>query len=250
MGITALQLDTKLQGIAPDLLHKAMTQAREARLFILGKMLDVMSEPRADISQYAPRIITIKIDPEKIGALIGPGGKNVRKLQEECDVKVDIEEDGTVFISSVSREGTQMAMERIKGMTESPKLGNIYTGKAVRVEDYGVFVEIAPGLDGLVHVSQLDSEPVRNTRDQFKIGDDMMVMVTGIDDAGKIRLSRQAVLEGWTVEQAQERDRGGRSSGGGDRGGGDRGGPRRGGFDRGGGGGDRGGRSGGYRPRR
>ena len=141
------------------------------------------------------------------------------------------------------------ALERIKGMTESPKLGNIYTGKAVRVEDYGVFVEIAPGLDGLVHVSQLDTEPVRNVRDQFKIGDDMMVMVTGIDDAGKIRLSRQAVLEGWTVEQAQERDRGGRG-GGGDRGG-DRGGPRRSGGDRGGRGrdDDRGGR-GGYRQRR
>ncbi|MBI5034184.1 MAG: polyribonucleotide nucleotidyltransferase [Chloroflexi bacterium] len=250
MGITALQLDMKLQGITPDLLHKAMTQAREARLFILGKMLDVMAEPRTDISQFAPRIITTKIDPEKIGALIGPGGKNVRKLQEECDVKVDIEEDGTVFISSVNREGTMMALERIKGMTESPKLGNIYTGKAVRVEDYGVFVEIAPGLDGLVHVSQLDTEPVRNVRDQFKLGDDMMVMVTGIDDAGKIRLSRQAVLEGWTVEQAQERDRGGRGGGGGDRGG-DRGGPRRSGGDRGGRGrdDDRGGR-GGYRQRR
>jgi polyribonucleotide nucleotidyltransferase len=260
-GITALQLDLKLQGISPNLLHDAMMQARLARLFILDQMLQVLPEPRADISQYAPRITTTKIDPEKIGALIGPGGKNVRKLQEEFQVKVDIEEDGTVFISSVSREGTMLALERIRGMTETPKLGNIYTGKISRIEDYGVFVEIAPGTDGMVHVSQLDTEMVKNPRDHFKLGDDMMVMVTAIDDAGKIRLSRQAVLEGWTVEQAQERDRGGRG-GGGDRGGDrdrDRGG--RGGFHRGGDrdrGGDRGGRGrdddrggrGGYRGRR
>ena len=260
-GITALQLDLKLQGISPNLLHDAMMQARLARLFILDQMLQVLPEPRQDISKYAPRITTTKIDPEKIGALIGPGGKNVRKLQEEFQVKVDIEEDGTVFISSVSREGTMLALERIRGMTETPKLGNIYTGKISRIEDYGVFVEIAPGTDGMVHVSQLDTEMVKNPRDHFKLGDDMMVMVTAIDDAGKIRLSRQAVLEGWTVEQAQERDRGGRG-GGGDRGGDrdrDRGG--RGGFHRGGDrdrGGDRGGRGrdddrggrGGYRGRR
>ncbi len=246
-GITALQLDLKLQGIAPDLLHKALMQAREARLFILDKILQVMPEPRADISQYAPRITVTKIDPEKIGALIGPGGKNVRKLQEEFGVKVDIEEDGTVFISSTSREGTLMAMDRIRGMTETPKVGNIYTGKVVRIEDYGAFVELAPGLDGMVHKSQIADFPVNNVRDAVKLGDEVMVMVTGIDDAGKIRLSRQAVLEGWTVEQAQERDQGPR--GGGSRGEG------RAGFQR---GGDRGrgsrddgqGSRGGYRPRR
>ncbi len=241
-GITALQLDLKLQGVPPELLHKALMQAREARLFILDKMLQVMPEPRTDISQYAPRITVTKIDPEKIGALIGPGGKNVRKLQEEFGVKVDIEEDGTVFIASSSREGTLMAMDRIRGMTETPKLGNIYTGKVVRIEDFGAFVELAPGVDGMVHKSQLADFPVNNPRDVVKLGDEVMVMVTGIDDAGKIRLSRQAVLEGWTVEQAQEHDRGPRN-GGGDRGprrGGDRG-PRR--DD------DRGGR-GGYRSRR
>ncbi len=217
-GITALQLDLKLQGVPPDLLHKALMQARDARLFILDKMLQVMPEPRTDISQYAPRIMTTKIDPEKIGALIGPGGKNVRKIQEEFGVKVDIEEDGTVFIASTNREGTLLAVERIRGMTESPKVGSIYTGKVVRVEDYGVFVELAPGVDGMVHVSQLAEFPVKNVRDVVKLGDEIMVMVTAIDDAGKIRLSRQAVLEGWTVEQALERDRGGRG-GGGERGG-------------------------------
>ncbi|MGE5262226.1 MAG: polyribonucleotide nucleotidyltransferase [Acidobacteriota bacterium] len=232
-GITALQLDLKLQGVPPDLLSKAMIQARHARLFILDKMLQAMPEPRRDISQYAPRITVTKIDPEKIGALIGPGGKNVRKLQEEFGVKVDIEEDGTVFIASTSREGTLMAMDRIRGMTESPKLGSIYTGKVVRVADFGVFVEIAPGVDGMVHKSQLADYPVNDVRDVVKLGDEVMVMVTGIDEQGKIRLSRQAVLEGWTVEQAQEHDRGPRSGGSGGSRGEGRGGPRRG-SDRGG----------------
>ncbi len=254
-GITALQLDLKMQGISPDVLRQAMQQAREARLFILDKMLAAIPEPRKELSTYAPRITTIKIDPEKIGALIGPGGKMIRGLQDEFGVKIDVEEDGTVFVSAVNGEGTAQVLEKIRGLTESPKLGNIYTGKVVRLTDFGAFVEIAPGTDGLVHKSQLAEFQVNDVRDVVKEGDDVMVMITDVDPAGKIRLSRRAVLEGWTLEQAREQDS--RVGGGGGRGGSDRG-PRgdggRGGFNR--GGGDRGPRGGsdrggsGDRPRR
>lgn len=234
MGITALQLDLKLQGVSPKILKEALAQAREARLQILGVITQTIAEPRAELSQYAPRITTIKIDPEKIGALIGPGGKMIRGLQEEFDVKIDVEEDGTVFVSGVNGEGTAGVMERIRAMTESPKLGAIYTGKVVRLTDFGAFVEIAPGVDGLVHVSQLADYQVKDPRDVVKEGDDVMVMITDIDSQGKIRLSRRAVLEGWSVEQAREADPK-LGSGGGDRA------PRRDGGDRGGYGGNRGG---------
>lgn len=258
MGITALQLDLKLQGVAPSILQEALAQAKEARMQILKVITDTIPEPRKELSQYAPRIQTIKIDQEKIGALIGPGGKTIRGLQEEFSVKIDVEEDGTVFISGVNSDGTATVMERIRAMTESPKLGSIYTGKVVRLAEFGAFVEIAPGIDGLVHVSQLADYQVKDPRDVVKEGDDVMVMITDIDAQGKIRLSRRAVLEGWTVEQAREADPK-LGSGGGDRGGdrggfnrgGDRGGSRGGsggGFNRGGsGGGNRGGSSGGNR---
>jgi polyribonucleotide nucleotidyltransferase len=250
MGITALQLDLKLQGIAPSILKEALAQARQARMQILQVITDTIAEPRPELSQYAPRIQTIKIDPEKIGALIGPGGKTIRGLQEEFEVKIDVEEDGTVFIAGVSGEGTAGVMERIRAMTESPKLGTIYTGKVVRLAEFGVFVEIAPGIDGLVHVSQLADYQVKDPRDVVKEGDDVMVMITDIDAQGKIRLSRRAVLEGWTVEQARDADPK-LGSGGGDRGGSR--GPRR--DDRGGSrgprrDGDRGGRGSYDRPRR
>ncbi|TAH51201.1 MAG: polyribonucleotide nucleotidyltransferase [Chloroflexota bacterium] len=251
MGITALQLDLKLQGVSPSILKEALAQAKDARMQILKVITDTIAEPRAELSQYAPRIQTIKIDQEKIGALIGPGGKTIRGLQEEFAVKIDVEEDGTVFIAGVSGEGTASVMERIRAMTESPKLGSIYTGKVVRLAEFGVFVEIAPGIDGLVHVSQLADYQVKDPRDVVKEGDDVMVMITDIDAQGKIRLSRRAVLEGWTVEQAREADPK-LGSGGGERSGGSRG-PRRDG-DRGGQnrGGNRssGGRSNYDRPRR
>jgi polyribonucleotide nucleotidyltransferase len=250
-GITALQMDIKISGLSAKMMKEALTQAHTARMSIMEKMLAAIPEARAELKPHAPRIIIVKIPIDKIGALIGPGGKNIRSLQEETGVKIDIEEDGTVYIASTSAEGAKIAQERIAGLGESAVIGNIYTGKVVRIEAFGAFVNIMPGIDGLVHISQLASERVNTVEDVCKLGDELTVMVTDIDPAGKIRLSRQAVLEGWSAEEAREKDKGGRSGGGGGRGG-DRGGPR-GGNDRGGnrGGGDRGRSGGGDRgPRR
>jgi polyribonucleotide nucleotidyltransferase len=241
-GITALQMDIKISSLSAQMMKEALEQARTARMSIMEKMLAVLAEPRPELKPHAPRIITVKIPIDKIGALIGPGGKNIRALQEETGVKIDIEEDGTVYIASTSAEGAKIAQERIEGLGESAVVGNIYTGKVVRIEAFGAFVNIMPGIDGLVHISQLASERVNTVEDVCRMGDELTVMVTDIDPAGKIRLSRQAVLEGWSAEEAREKDKGGRNGGGGSRGG-DRGAPRggnRGGGDRGrSGGGDR-----------
>ncbi|RJP54087.1 MAG: polyribonucleotide nucleotidyltransferase [Anaerolineaceae bacterium] len=234
-GITALQMDIKISGLSADMMKEALEQARTARMSIMEKMLAVLPEPRKELKPHAPRIITVKIPVDKIGALIGPGGKNIRALQDETGVKIDIEEDGTVYIASVDGVGAKVAQERIEAMGESVVIGNIYTGKVVRIEAFGAFVNILPGVDGLVHISQLDSERVNAVEDICVIGDELTVMVTDIDPQGKIRLSRQAVLEGWSVEEAREKDKGGRNGGGGrggPRGGNSRGGDRRGGGDR------------------
>ncbi len=217
-GITALQMDIKISGLSTEIMQQALEQARQARLFILGKILEVIPAPRPELKPHTPRITTVKIPSDKIGAIIGPGGKNIRALQEETGTKIDIEEDGTIYIAATNGEGAKIARERIEAITETPQLGHIYTGKVVRVADFGAFVEILPGTDGMVHISQLDSERVEKVEDVCKLGDEISVMVTGIDPMGKIRLSRQAVLEGWTIEEAQERDA--RKSGGGRPGGG------------------------------
>jgi polyribonucleotide nucleotidyltransferase len=247
-GITALQMDIKIKGITPQIMSEALAQAKEARYFILGKILETIPAPRPELKPHVPRITTIKIPQEKIGALIGPGGKNIRALQEETGTKIDIGEDGTVFIAATDGAGESAARDRILSMTESAQVGHIYTGKVVRIESFGAFVEILPGVDGMVHISQLDSERVNKVEDIVNMGDEITVMVTGIDENGKIRLSRQAVLEGWTAEEAASHDRP-KPSGGGDRRGGREGGRSGGGFR---GGGDRrnsGGehRGGGYR---
>ncbi|MEW5940026.1 MAG: polyribonucleotide nucleotidyltransferase [Chloroflexota bacterium] len=240
-GITALQMDIKISGLSAQMMKEALEQARVARLSILDKMLEVIAQPRPELKPHAPRIITVKIPVEKIGALIGPGGKNIRALQEETGTKIDVEEDGTVYIASTEGVGAKEAEERVKSLGENAVIGNIYTGKVVRIEAFGAFVEILPGVDGLVHISQLESERVNKVEDVVAMGDEITVMVTDIDPQGKIRLSRQAVLEGWSAEEARERDQRGGSRGprpGGDRGG--RGGyDRRGGGDRGRGGRDR-----------
>ena len=206
-----------------------------------------MPAPREHLSEYAPRMETIKINPEKIGAVIGPGGKNVRGIQDRTGVKIDIQEDGTIFVAGSDGAAVDRAMDEIRGMTEEAEIGRIYTGRVTRIEPYGVFVEFMPGKDGLVHISQLSDHRVENIEQEVSIGDELMVMVTDVSPDGKVRLSRQAVLEGWTAEEARSRDRRPPGGGGGDRrgGGGDRGGRGYGGGDRrggGGGGGDRGGR--------
>jgi polyribonucleotide nucleotidyltransferase len=233
-GITALQMDIKIKGITSEIMAQALEQARNARLSILEKMLAVISSPRADLKPHAPRIITVKIPVEKIGAVIGPGGKVIRGIQEQTGTKIDIDEDGTVFIAATDGEASRLAREMVESLTESAVLGRIYTGKVVRVADFGAFVEILPNIDGMVHISQLDSERVNRVEDIAAVGDELTVMVTGIDAQGKIRLSRQAVLEGWTLEEAIEKDRGasggsrsGSRHGSGDRRGGSRSGQNR-----------------------
>jgi polyribonucleotide nucleotidyltransferase len=216
-GITALQMDIKISGISPKMMNEALAQARDARSTIMKEMLAVIDAPRSELKPHAPRIITVKIPIDKIGALIGPGGKNIRSLQEETGTKIDVQEDGTVYIASTEGVGAKLAQERVEALGESAVVGNIYTGKVVRIADFGVFVEILPGVDGLVHISQLDTERVNKVEDVVKMGDEITVMVTDIDPQGKIRLSRQAVLEGWTADEARERDQ--RRAGGGSRGG-------------------------------
>ncbi len=215
-GITALQMDIKIAGLSWDIFQMAMAQAKEGRLHILGKMAEVIPATSEEMSKYAPRIFTIQIDPEKIGKVIGPGGKMIRAIQEETGAKIEINEDGTVFIATDSSEGAQLAKSKIELLTISPEVGGIYTGTVVRTTDFGAFVEILPGTDGMVHISQLADYRVNAVEDVAKLGDEIMVMVTDISRDGKIRLSRQAVLEGWTAEEARAKDRpnkGGRSGG-------------------------------------
>lgn len=227
-GVTAIQMDIKVQGITFDIMRKALAQAYEGRMYILGKMLEVMPAPRDTMSAYAPSVITVKIDPSKIGMVIGPGGKNIRGITEETGTKIDIEDDGSVFITSVDQAGAQQAREMIERMTAEAKIGEIYLGKVVRIMPFGAFVELFPGKDGLVHISELETRRVERVEDIVNLGDEINVMVTDIDPQGKISLSRKAVLTGeMPPPKAPRMDRGPRP-GGFDRG------PRpNGGFDRG-----------------
>jgi polyribonucleotide nucleotidyltransferase len=193
-GITALQMDIKIGGITSEIMAKALEQAHQGRLFILDRMLEALAAPRTDISAYAPRILTIKIPVEKIRDVIGPGGKMIRSIVERTGCKIDIEDDGRVAIASVDEAAARKAVAIIEELTATAELNKTYLGKVVRVVDFGAFVEILPGTDGLLHVSEMATHRVQDVRSEVKEGDQILVKVVNIDPSGKIRLSRKALL--------------------------------------------------------
>ncbi|XID95079.1 polyribonucleotide nucleotidyltransferase [Paenibacillaceae bacterium WGS1546] len=193
-GITAIQMDIKIDGIDRAILTDALEQAREGRMFILGKMLETIQEPRKELSKYAPKILTIKINPDKIRDVIGSGGKIINKIIEDTGVKIDIEQDGTVYIASSDEAANQRARAIIEGIVKEVVVGEVYTGTVKRIEKFGCFVEILPNKDGLIHISQLANERVAKVEDVVNIGDQIEVKVTEIDNIGRINLSRKALL--------------------------------------------------------
>jgi polyribonucleotide nucleotidyltransferase len=193
-GVTAMQMDIKIDGLTEAILRKALAQAREGRLFILGKMDETLDAPRADISLYAPRITTVKVRPEKVRDVIGSGGKNIRHIISETGVTIDVEDDGTVTIASSDAEAAARAVAMVKWLTEDAEIGKIYVGTVKKIVDFGAFVEILPGTEGLVHISQLAKERVNKVTDVLQEGDEVMVKVLEIDKQGKIRLSRKEAL--------------------------------------------------------
>jgi polyribonucleotide nucleotidyltransferase len=238
-GITALQMDIKIEGVTFEIMEQALHQAKTARLEILDKMALVIAEPRAEMAESAPRVTMVQIPVDKIGALIGPGGKNIRGIQERTGAKIDVEDDGKVYISSADAAAAKTAEVEVRNLTMEIAIGQVYEGKVVRIEDFGAFIELLPGRDGMVHVSELAIERVPSVQDVLSMGDMVKVKVVNVDPTGKVRLSRKAILmEEQGLEYIPEPPRGGGGRGG-DRGGrgGDRGGR--------GGGGDRGGSRGG-----
>jgi polyribonucleotide nucleotidyltransferase len=225
-GITAIQMDQKVHGLPFDVLARAFSQAREGRMHILEQMNAVLPQPRPELSPYAPRIIKLHIDPEKIGAVIGPGGKMIRSIIEASGAEIDVEDDGSVYVTTANAEGAQVAVQMIESLTREPKVGDIFLGKVVRIMPYGAFVNILPNRDGMVHISELDEGRVGRVEDVVQLGDEINVMITQVDSDGKISLSRRAILTGEQPGEAAARKR---NEGGSDRRGGDRGGDRRGG---------------------
>jgi polyribonucleotide nucleotidyltransferase len=199
-GITALQMDIKIHGISLEIMETALEQALQARLHILDKMTAVMPTHRAEMSPYAPRIITLKINPDKIGALIGPGGKNIKKIVEETGVKIDIEDDGSVFITTADAEAARKATAAVGRFTREAEVGGIYKGKVTRLMNFGAFVEIMPGKEGLVHISQLAPERVAKVEDVVKVGDEVVVKVVEIDQQGRVNLT----IKGVNAEEKQK----------------------------------------------
>lgn len=209
-GITAIQMDIKIAGIDRPILERALEQARVGRLFILDKMLSVISEPRKELSPYAPKIITTRIDPDKIRDIIGPGGKTINKIIAETGVKIDIEDDGRVFIAAVNQAAGDKALKIIESLVKEVKEGEIYLGRVTRLMTFGAFVEILPGKEGLVHISKLDTKRVEKVEDVVAVGDEILVKVTEIDKQGRINLSRRHAMadvakEEEKTEEAKEK---------------------------------------------
>ncbi len=193
-GITALQMDIKVAGITTEIMQKALEQARQGRLYILDRMGQVIARSRETISAFAPRIVTIKIPVDKIRDVIGPGGKTIRSIIERTGVKIDVEDDGRVNVASADSASAQKAISIIQELTQTPELNKTYLGRVQRITDFGAFVEIMPGTDGLLHVSEIANHRVKDVRDELKEGEQVLVKVINIDPTGKIRLSRKALL--------------------------------------------------------
>jgi len=202
-GITALQMDIKIGRVTREIMQEALYQAREGRLHILKAMASVMGQPRTDLSLHAPRIVTLKIRPDKIRDVIGPGGKVIRGIIEETGVKIDVEDDGTVLVASSDGTSMQRAIDIIQGITADAEVGKIYKGTVRKIVDFGAFVEILPGTDGLLHISQIAPGRVNKVTDVLKEGDVVMVKVLEVDKQGKIRLSRKEAMQAEQTAQSQ-----------------------------------------------
>jgi polyribonucleotide nucleotidyltransferase len=217
-GITALQMDIKIEGLPREIMEKALEQARQGRLFILGKMTEVIDTPKAEMSPYAPRVISMRIHPDKIRDVIGPGGKVVTRLTSEHNCKIDINDEGLVLITAVDGIGGEGCRKEIEMITKDIEVGEIYTGKITRIMDFGAFVEVLPGKEGLVHISQLTVERLEKISDKFSVGDELQVKCVEIDGQGRVNLSRQVLLEGGRPYEPKKQGGGNRGGGrGGDR---------------------------------
>ena len=209
-GITGIQTDLKITGITEEIIRATLSQSREARIEILRKMLTAIPRPRAEISVWAPRLLRTHIDPEKIGLLIGPGGKMIRSIQDSTGAQIEVEDDGTVTVACQSMEGAQAAMEQVQALTASVEVGKVYNGRVTSVKDFGAFIEIIPGKDGLCHISELSDEYVSSVADVCKVGDQLQVKVIAIDDQDRVKLSRRVLLR----EQRGEKEPAGSPGGG------------------------------------
>jgi polyribonucleotide nucleotidyltransferase len=194
-GITAFQMDVKISGVTHEIMEKALDQAKQGRIHILGKMKEILSSPREDLSTHAPRIFTMKIKPDKIRDVIGTGGKVIRGIVEQTGVKIDIDDSGTINIASIDEESARKAIEIVEGIIAEAEVGKLYNGKIKRIVDFGAFVEILPGTEGLLHISQIAEERIAKVTDVLKEGEELLVKVIEVDKMGRVRLSRKEAIK-------------------------------------------------------